>query len=60
MFFVCGLNPKGGNITVFNSEQCFTTPRYLHIWALLNSCGYFYVDFVYMCFVVAEHTALDV
>ena len=60
MFFVCGLGPDGENVTVFNSSECFTTPRYLHIWAVFNSCGYFYVDFIYMCFIVAEHTALDV
>jgi hypothetical protein len=60
MFFVCGLGKNGENITVFNSSECFSTPRHLHIWAAFNSCGYFYVDFVYLCFIVADHTALDV
>lgn len=39
MFFVCG-----DGVTVFNSEECFNTARYLHIWALVNTCGYFVQD----------------
>jgi hypothetical protein len=60
MFFVCGLDVNGESLTVLNSTECFTTPRYLHIWALFNSCGYFYVDFIYLCFVVADHTTIDI
>ena len=39
MFNVCGHGQ-----TVFNNEKCFDTPRYLHIWALVNTCGYFVFD----------------
>jgi len=39
MFYVCGEGQ-----TVFNNEHCLETPRYLHIWALVNSCAYFIAD----------------
>ena len=39
MFYVCG-----DGQSVFNNEHCLETPRYLHIWALVNSCGYFIAD----------------
>lgn len=38
MFSVC----EEGN--VFTNETCFSTARYLHIWALVNTCGYFVQD----------------
>ena len=40
MWFVCG-----DDKTVFNDEECMNTVRYIHIWAVLHSCGYFMVDF---------------
>ena len=39
MFFICG-----GNKTVFNDNECLNTVRYIHIWALLHSTGYFIHD----------------
>ena len=54
MFFICGHGK-----TVFNDAQCFNTPRLIHIWALINTCGYFIVDFIWLAFVVRGTTALD-
>ena len=39
MFFICGENK-----TVFNNEECLNTVRYIHIWALIHSTGYFIHD----------------
>ena len=47
MWFICG-----DGKTVFNSDECINTPRYIHIWALLHTCGYFLMDFFFMWFVV--------
>merc|ERR1712110_519322 len=54
MFWICGHGK-----TVFNDDQCFNTPRYIHIWALLNTCGYFIVDFFWLAFIVQGTSALD-
>lgn len=54
MFYIC---PDGK--TVFNNDLCMNTPRYIHVWALLHSCGYFIVDFVFFFFLVGGRTTLD-
>ena len=36
MFLVCG-----DDNTVFNDDKCYNTPRYIHIWSLLNTVAYF-------------------
>ena len=54
MFYICG-----GNQTVFNSDECINTVRYIHIWALIHTCGYFIVDFLFIFFVIGGDTALD-
>lgn len=47
MFYVCP-----DDQTVFNNEVCFNTPRYLHIWALVNTCGYFITDTIIIVVVI--------
>ena len=54
MLYICG-----GNQTVFNSDECINTVRYIHIWALIHTCGYFFVDFIFIFFVIKGDTALD-
>ena len=54
MFYICG-----GNQTVFNSDECINTVRYIHIWALIHTNGYFIVDFFFIFFVIKGNTALD-
>ena len=54
MFYVCG-----DGQTVFNNEHCMGTPRYLHIWALVNTCGYFVTDTFIIVFFIREFTTLD-
>ena len=54
MFWICGHGK-----TVFNDDQCINTPRYIHIWALLNTCGYFITDFFWLACVVRGTSALD-
>lgn len=46
MFYVCGFGH-----TPFNNDLCFDTPRYLHIWALVNTCGYFFTDTINIIFI---------
>ena len=43
MFYVCD---EGEN--VFNNLECMDTPRNLHILCMVHSCGYFFVDTVFM------------
>lgn len=54
MWFVCG-----DGKTVFNSDKCIGTVRYVHIWALLNCCGYFTQDFMWWFFVMKGRTSFD-
>ena len=54
MFWVCGEGK-----TVFNSDMCMDTVRYVHIWALLHTCSYFIVDFFFVYFVIKGRTPLD-
>lgn len=54
MFFICG-----DGKTVFNNDECMNTVRYVHIWALLHTCGYFIVDFFFLYFVVKGDSTLD-
>lgn len=35
------------------------TVRYVHIWALLNTCGYFISDFFWLFFVIKGDSTLD-
>ena len=54
MFYICG-----DGKTVFNNDECMSTVRYIHVWALLHTCGYFIVDFFFIYFVVGGNTPLD-
>lgn len=45
--------------TVFNSDKCINTVRYVHIWALLNTCGNFIQDFFWIYFVYEGRSSLD-
>ena len=54
MFYICG-----NDQTVFNSDVCINTVRYIHIWALIHTCGYFIVDFLFIWFVIEGSSALD-
>lgn len=49
----------GHGHTPFNNEQCLDTPRYLHIWALVNTCGYFTVDTMNICFAIGTFNTYD-
>ena len=44
MFLVCGEDKN-----VFNDDHCYNTPRYMHIWCLLNTVAYFMQDLFYLC-----------
>ena len=39
-----------GDQTVFNSDVCINTVRYIHIWAVITSCGFFMVDLFVIVF----------
>ena len=39
MWWVCDYEKN-----VFNDEQCINTPKYIHLWALMHSVGFFIVD----------------
>lgn len=54
MWYICG-----DGKTVFNNDECMNTPRYIHVWALLHTCGYFTQDACWLFFVSGGHTALD-
>ena len=54
MFYICG-----DGKTVFNNDECMSTVRYIHVWALLHTCGNFIVDFFFLYFVVGGDSALD-
>jgi len=54
MFFICG-----DGKTVFNNDECMNTVRYVHVWALLHTCGYFFVDFFFLWFIVKGDSTLD-
>ena len=45
--------------TVFDSQECMMTVRYIHVWALLHTCGYFLTDFFFLFFVIKGDSALD-
>ena len=55
MFYIC---PDGK--TNFNNNECLETPRLIHVWALLHSCGYFIVDFIFFFFLVGGRSTLDI
>lgn len=54
MFYICG-----DGKTVFNNDECMNTVRYVHIWALIHSCGYFLTDFFFLAFVIQGRSTLD-
>ena len=54
MFYICG-----DGKTVFNNDICLNTPRYLHIWALVNTCGYFLADTFNIVVMIRTFDALD-
>lgn len=54
MLFICG-----DGKTVFNNDECMNTVRYVHIWAMLHTCGYFLNDFFWLWFVVKGDSTLD-
>ena len=41
-----------GDQTVFNSDVCINTVRYIHIWAVITSCGFFLVDLFTIVFLI--------
>ena len=43
--------------TVFNDKECWMTPRYVHVWALLNTCAYFMQDLFFLIFVIGDTSA---
>ena len=47
----------GENETVFDSDKCFSTPRYIHIWSLLNTVAYFMQDLFFLIFVIGDTSA---
>ena len=51
IWYVC---PDGK--TPFNDDHCFNTPRYLHIWALVNTCGYFVFDTINIMVLINTYT----
>ena len=53
MVLVCGENE-----TVFDNDQCFSTPRYIHIWSLLNTVAYFMQDLFFLIFVIGDTTTM--
>ena len=54
MWYICG-----DGKTVFNTDECMNTVRYVHIWALLHTCGYFISDFFFLFFVIKGNSTLD-
>ena len=54
MFFICG-----DGKTVFNNDECMNTVRYLHVWCLNHTCGYFISDLFYSYFIVGGTSAID-
>ena len=38
--------------TVFNSTECIETVRYIHIWSLITTCGFFIVDLFFIAVVI--------
>ena len=55
MFYVC---PNGA--TVFNNDECLDTPRYIHIWGVINSSAYFIVDLLNTVIIIREFTTYDI
>ena len=53
MFLVCP-----NDSTVFNDDACYNTPRYIHIWSLLNTVGYFGQDLFYLFFYTGDSSPL--
>lgn len=49
MWWVCR---PGEN--VFNNNQCLDTPKYIHLWALMHSVGYFIIDTINLVFLTKE------
>ena len=47
LLYICG-----NGQTVFNSTECINTVRYIHIWSLITTCGYFIVDLFFIVFVI--------
>ena len=45
--------------TVFNSTECIETVRYIHIWSLITTCGFFIVDLFFIAVIIRGNTALD-
>lgn len=39
--------------------MCLETPKYLHIWALVNTCGYFFTDTLNIIFIMRSFTTYD-
>ena len=54
MFFICG-----DGKTPLNDDECMDTPRYLHIWALVNTCGYFIADTFNIAVLIRTFTTYD-
>jgi len=55
MVFVCG-----ENVNVFTDFECFNTPRMIHMWALMHSSGYFFIDLIVLSYFYRGTTTLDI
>ena len=54
MWWVCR---PGEN--VFNNEECLDTPKYIHLWALMHTVGYFIVDTFNLVFLMKDKRPYD-
>ena len=54
LFYICG-----NGQTVFNSAECIETVRYIHIWSLITTCGFFIVDLFFIVAIIQGRTTLD-
>ena len=54
MWFVCG-----DGKSVFNDKRCMNTPKYIHLWALMHSVGYFIIDTFNLVFLIKDKRGYD-
>ena len=45
---------------VFNDKECMNTPKYIHLWALMHSVGYFIIDTFNLFFLIKEWRSYDI
>ena len=54
MWWVCRIGKN-----VYNDFECMNTPKYIHLWALMHSVGYFIVDTFDLIFLIPDKKAYD-